>query len=135
MVFDSGLEPTTIHKQFKKLKTFKANNTAVIYTGCPDTLYPPPQHNWAVPDPKPIYFLDTTSIPDLHARFQITNFIYLLPVTRFIMRDRGRFCEQKICFIFWGAITKMAIQLSIIGVDPYTIPCLKANILCHAVKL
>ena len=29
----------------------------------------------------------------------------------------------------------MAIKLSIIGVDRYTIPCLKANILPHAVKL
>ena len=42
---------------------------------------PPPQHNWTVPDPKPIFFHDPTSIPDLHARFQVTNFIYILPVT------------------------------------------------------
>ena len=42
---------------------------------------------------------------------------------------------NKICFIFWGAITKMAIKLSIIDIDPYIIPYSKANILRHAVKL
>ena len=35
----------------------------ITSTGCPDTMCPNPQHNWAVPDPKPIYFLDPTSIP------------------------------------------------------------------------
>ena len=64
-------------------------------TGCPDTLAPPPpQHNWARPHAKPIYFHDPTSIPDLHARFQITNLICLLPVTWFMMRGRAHFCEQ-----------------------------------------
>ena len=87
-----------------------------------------------MPDPKPIYFLDRTSIPDLHARLQITNLIYLLPVTRFMMRDRGQFCEQNMIF-FLGAITKMAIKLSMIDVDPYNIHHLKANIVRHAMKL
>ena len=63
---------------------------------------PHPQHNWPVPDPKPIYFLDPASIPDLHARFQITNLIYLLPVTRFMMRYRGQFCEQNLLYFLGG---------------------------------
>merc|ERR1712154_388959 len=95
---------------------------------------PPPQHNWARPHPKPIYFHDPTSIPDLHARFQITNLIYLLPVTWFMMRDRGHFCEQNMLY-FLGAITKMAIKLSIIDVDPHIIHYSKANILRHAMTL
>ena len=66
--------------------------------------------NWAVPDPKPIYFLDPTSIPDLHARFQITNLIYLLPVTRFMMRDRGQFCEQNMLY-FLGCFNKNGYKI------------------------
>ena len=73
--------------------------------GVPIPCDPPPQHNWAVTDPKPIYFLDPTSIPDLHARFQITNLIYLLPVTRFMMRDQGQFCEQNMLY-FLGCYNK-----------------------------
>ena len=42
---------------------------------------------------------------------------------------------NKICFIFWGALTKVTIKLSITGIDPYIIPYSKANILRHAVKL
>ena len=94
---------------------------------------PPSQHNWAVPDPKPIYFLDPTSIPDLHARFQITNLIYLLPVTRFMMRDRGRFCEQNMLY-FLGCYYKNGYKI-VNNIDPYIIPYSKANILRHAVKL
>ena len=71
---------------------------------------PPPQHNWAMPDPKPIYFLDPTSIPDLHARLQITNLIYLLPVTRFMMRDRGQFCEQNMLY-FLGCFNKNGYKI------------------------
>ena len=82
----------------------------ILCTGCPDTLRPPPQHNWAVPDPKPIYFLDPTSIPDLHARFQITNLIYLLPVSTFEMwkdaSDFGTFvqdaCKNRVAVDQWG---------------------------------
>ena len=47
-------------------------------------LAPPPQHNWSVPDPKTIYYHDPTLIPELHARFHVTNLNYLLPVTWFI---------------------------------------------------
>ena len=78
--------------------------------GVPIPCAPPPQHNWAVPDPKPIYFLDPTSIPDLHARFQITNLIYLLPVTRFMMRDRGQFCEQNMLY-FLGCFNKNGYKI------------------------
>ena len=101
--------------------------------GVPIPCAPPPQHNWEVPDPKPIYFLDPTSIPDLHARFQITNLIYLLPVTWFMMWDRGHFCEQNV-LNFLGCYNENE-RLSIIGIDPYIIPFSKANILHHAVKL
>ena len=51
-----------------------------------------------------------------------------------MMRDRGQFCEQNMLY-FLGAITKMAIKLPIIGLDPYVRPYLKANILRHTVKL
>ena len=62
--------------------------------GVPIPCTPPPQHNWARPHAKPIYFHDPTSIQNLHARFQITNLICLLPVTWFMMRGRAHFCEQ-----------------------------------------
>ena len=52
-----------------------------------------------------------------------------------MMQDRGQFCEQNMLYFLGGAITKMAIKLSINGVDPYVIPYLKANVLRHAVKL
>ena len=41
---------------------------------------------------------------------------------------------NKFCLFFGGALTKMAIKLSIIGADPYMIPHLKANIFRHEVK-
>ena len=44
-----------------------------------------------------------------------------------MMWDRGQFYEQNM-FFFWDATTKMALKLSIIGVDPYIIPYLKASI-------
>ena len=101
-------------------------------TECPDTLCPPPQYNWAVQYHKPIYFPFPTSIPDLHADFQINNLIYLLHVSQlkgvssydqfnnnnnnllhvmcFLILDQTHFCE-KILLYFWGCYIKMAIKL------------------------
>ena len=61
-----------------------------------------------MPDPKSIYFLDPTSIPDLHAKFQITILIYLFPVTRFMMRVYLLFWAQFIVLIhmyYWTPYT------------------------------
>ena len=84
--------------------------------------------------PKPIHFHNPTS-------FQIDMQDFRSPTWFTYFRWHSLWCRievnfvNKICFIFWGAITKMAIKLSIIGIDPYIIPYSKANILCHAEKL
>ena len=77
--------------------------TAMIAIPCctayPDTLRPRPQPDWALPDPKTIYFHESTTIQGLHARLLVTKFIYLLPVTWFMMRGRALFvCEQIILY-------------------------------------
>ena len=41
---------------------------------------------------------------------------------------------EQILHNFWGALTKIAVKLSIIGADPYMIHHLQANIFRHAVK-
>ena len=102
--------------------------------GVPIPCAPPPQHNWAGPYPKPIYFHDPTSIPDLHARFQITNLIYLLLVTWFMMRGRAHFCEQ-ILPNFLGCFNQNGYNIVNNWRRPYMIHHLKANVFRHAVKL
>ena len=74
-------------------------------------------------------------------QFQIYMQDFRSPTWLTYFRWHGLWCGievnfvNKTCFIFWGAITEMAIKLSINVVDPYVIPYLKANILRHAVKL
>ena len=105
------------------------------YTGCPDTLRPP-LHSITGQCQTPNLYIFL--IPH---QFQIYMQDFRSPTWFTYFRWHDLWCGievdfvNKICFIFWGAITKMAIKLSIIDIDPYIIPYSKANILRHAVKL
>ena len=91
--------------------------------------------------PGPVFFCDSLYIFFIPHQFQIYMQDFITPTWFTYFRWHDLWCGievdfvNKICFIFWGAITKMAIKLSIIGIDPYIIPFSKANILRHAVKL
>ena len=73
-------------------------------------------------------------------QFQIYMQDFRSPTWFTYFRWHGLWCGvehifvNKFCLFFGGALTKMAIKLSIIGADPYMIPHLKANIFRHEVK-
>ena len=74
-------------------------------------------------------------------QFQIYMQDFKSPTWFAYFRWHGLWCGvehifvNKFCIIFWGALTKMAIKVSIIGADPYMIYHFKAYIFRHAVKL
>ena len=74
-------------------------------------------------------------------QFQIYMQDFRSPTWFTYFRWHGLWCGveyifvNKFCLIFGGALTKMAIKLSIIGADPYMTPHFKAHIFRHAVKL
>ena len=103
-------------------------------TGCPDTLRPP-LHSITGQGHTPNLYI--FMIPH---QFQIYMQDFRSPTWFTYFRWHELWCGvehifvNKFCLFFGGALTKMAIKLSIIGADPYMIPHLKANIFRHEVK-
>ena len=58
-------------------------------------------------------------------------FMTLLPVLWFMHQGQAHFHEYSLLY-FWGGFPKMAMKLSIIGLDSYIIPHFKANMSWYA---